>query len=397
MNRTRFFQYFGLIIVFILIVSCKNEGRNYEAGNNGSLSKYGAKAEFMENRYASGFSIKKYPGYKLVEVYDPWQGASGISYSYLLAADISAIDKSLLKEHVFIKTPVKRTVCTSTTHIAFLESLGCTESIVGISGSGLVNNKHVIEAMKRGEIIDVGYEQSMNLELLVLQKPDIVMMYGIESEITAFINKISDLDIPVIMNGDYLEKTPLGKLEWIKFVAAFYDMEEEAAAYFDSIAGEYEKIRQTAAFSANRPLVMEGLPWKDVWYVSPGNTVLANFIRDAGGIYIWDSLESSKAVPMDIESVYKKAAGTDIWINPGTAGSIDDILNNDSRFSHFSPVINSKVYNNNKRMGEGGGNDFWESGVTSPQQVLKDLVNIFHPGVLKDTAMVYYKKLWSKQ
>ena len=41
----------------------------------------------------------------------------------------------------------------------------------------------------------------------------------------------------------------------------------------------------------------------------------------------------------------------------------------------------------------GGGNDDWESGVVNPDAVLHDLVNIFHPGLLPDSAMIYYRRL----
>jgi len=392
----------GIILLMAIIASCNNSGSSGRQSSHKTAPSVDPDANFepIEIKYAHGFSIKKYPDYKVLEVYDPWQGADGVSFSYLLAKDGAAINRSLLDEHIFVATPVDRVVCTSTTHIAFLESLQQTGSIVGISGSGLIHNPGLGQRMNSGEVVDIGYEQSMNLESLVMIRPDLIMMYGIESEITAFINKISELDIPVIMNGDYLERTPLGKLEWIKFVAAFYELEQQACEYFDSVEVMYNEVKRTAMLTSGRPRVMEGLPWKDVWYVSSGNTVLSNYIKDAGGLYIWDSLQSSKAVPMDIESVFERAGDADIWINPGRAKCISDIIETDARFRHFSPLVNDKVYNNNRRMVEGGGNDYWESGVTNPHLVLRDLFNIFHPvagqgppDASKDPLLVYYRRL----
>ena len=57
------------------------------------------------------------------------------------------------------------------------------------------------------------------------------------------------------------------------------------------------------------------------------------------------------------------------------------------------PLRNGNVWNSSLRATAGGGNDYWESGVVNPDAVLHDLVNIFHPGLLPDSAMIYYRRL----
>jgi len=380
----------GIVSLLFFSTSCQTrQDKDFSAPGKEHVSE----SEFIEVRYAKGFTIRHYPDYKILEVHNPWQGAKDISYSYLLASDFKLVSDSLLKQHILIRTPIDRIICTSTTHIAFLESLQKTGSIIGISGTGLISNQQVRDKLREGLILDIGYERSMNLESMVLLKPDLIMMYGIESEVTAYIQKISDLGIPVIMNGDYLEQTPLGKFEWIKFVASFYNLENEASIIFDSIANQYNILKFKAEFVSNRPTVMTGMPWKDVWYISAGNTVLSSYIKDAGGQYLWEDLVSSVATPMDIENVFNKAGKADYWINSGVAASLNDIQGIDDRFRYFSPVIQKKVYNNNARLNIEGGNDYWESGVTQPQLVLKDLINIFHPGLISDSSLVFYKKL----
>jgi hypothetical protein len=39
--------------------------------------------------------------------------------------------------------------------------------------------------------------------------------------------------------GDYLEISPLGRAEWIKFTSAFFNREAEANAFFSKIEGVY--------------------------------------------------------------------------------------------------------------------------------------------------------------
>ena len=380
----------GIIALLFAVTSCQPRQDNVFSIPGKELV---SESALIEVQYAKGFTVRQYPDYKILEVHNPWQGAQGISFSYLLASDFKALTDSLLKKHILVHTPVDRIICTSTTHIAFLESLHKTGSIVGVSGTGLITNPQVRNKLKKGLISDIGYERSMNLESLVLLKPDIIMMYGIESEVTSYIQKISDLGIPVIMNGDYLEQTPLGKFEWIKFVASFYNMENEASIIFDSIANQYNLLKQKTELISKRPTVMTGMPWKDVWYISAGNTVISNYIKDAGGQYLWEDLVSSVAIPMDIENVFSKAGKADYWINSGTAESLNDIQEIDDRFGYFLPLVQKNIYNNNARLNPEGGNDFWESGVTQPQLVLKDLINIFHPGLIADSSLVFYKKL----
>jgi len=68
-------------------------------------------------------------------------------------------------------------------------------------------------------------------------------------------------------------------------------------------------------------------------------------------------------------------------------------LAKDSRFKDFEPFETGRVYNNNKRTNDSGGNDFWESGVVHPEMLLADLIKIFHPDLMPDHELYYYQKV----
>ena len=380
----------SILFLELLLFSCSDKPHNE---NKTVAYNYSEKVDEVEIHTASGFSITRFNDYSVIEVYKPWQGAEELSFRYILAENDRQPPDSLLSSSTLIRVPVNRVVCTSTTHIAFLESLGKADAIVGVSGSDLISNEKIQKKINSGKVHDIGYGRELNYETLILLKPDLVMLYGVESEMTGFIQKLAELDIPVVMNGEYLEEEPLGKYEWIKFTASFFGLDEKAGRMYDSVVNVYEILREKAINISIKPTVMTGLPWKDVWYVSPENTSIANFIQDAGARYLWSGLKSVKAVPMDLEAVYEKSGDVDYWINPGAAESLNDILNVDSRFEHFLPVKNSKIYNNNAKMNLTGGNDYWESGVIHPDIVLKDLIRIFHPDLLPDYELVYYKKI----
>jgi iron complex transport system substrate-binding protein len=65
----------------------------------------------------------------------------------------------------------------------------------------------------------------------------------------------------------------------------------------------------------------------------------------------------------------------------------------DARYGEFKAVIEGKVYNNNARMNPNGGTDYYEGGVAHPDVVLRDLINIFHPGLLPEPQLFYYSKV----
>ena len=343
-------------------------------------------------RYAQGFRVDTASGRICVEVLKPWQGKEISHYIYIIGT-MSSGDKKQ-SGVLFIGKKINRIICTSTTHIAFLDQLGVLDKVVAVSGKKLINNKYILKKLAGGQIADIGYDKNMDYETIVRLQPDVVFLYGIGPEVTSTITRLASLHIPAVIIGDYLERSPLGRAEWIKFFGAFLGKESRAVAWFDSLALQYEKARFTEKTTIDSlPVVMTGLPWNETWYVSGQSSMLATFIHDAGGQYVWEDKAGGDATPMDIEQVYRKAGHADIWINCGTAASIQDILDTDKRLGLFKPVKTGRVYNNNARLNAFGGNDYWESGVIHPDIIIRDLRHIFHPDHMPDYQFYYYRHL----
>jgi iron complex transport system substrate-binding protein len=343
-------------------------------------------------QYARGFRIERFTGYKILHVINPWQGSRTVHFQYILSDDTSRIPDSL-KQHPVIQVPIKRVICMSTTHVAMIDALGESNAIVGISGSDYITHPGLRSKLERGEVRDVGANQTLNYELILTLRPDLVFAYGITAEVNGMVNRLEGLGIPVILNGDYLEDQPLGKTEWIRFLAAFFAGDQKADSVFISIASSYTQLKDLIVDTRQKPSVMTGLPWKDTWYIPGGKSFAAAYIRDAGGAYLWEDLDSREAVPLDLEAIYARAASADIWINCGAAGTLSEIVETDKRLSRFQPVGTGKIFNNNAQINPAGGNAFWESGVMAPHLILADLISIFHPEVLPDHELVYYKPL----
>lgn len=339
--------------------------------------------------YAQKFSLEKIGEYYLVSVFDPWQNAEHSEFSYLLGESRENVPDSLNKFQ-FIKTPVQRVVLMSTTFISQIDALNELKSVSGISGTQYVYNEELRKRIENKEVKDVGYDQGLNYELIVDMDPDVLFLYGVEAGVSQVISKLEDLGVPVVICADYLENDPLGRAEWLKFFSLFYNKYRLADEIFEGISQRYDSICNIATGLDHSPAIFVGLPWKDTWYIAGGQSFAAQFINDAGGRYIWEDLRTTEAVPHDLESVYSRILDADIWINAGEAASLQSILDHDIRFRHLTAFENRSIYNNNKRISDSGGNDYWESGIIRPDLVLKDLVNIFHQG--KD-SLYYYKRL----
>ena len=65
----------------------------------------------------------------------------------------------------------------------------------------------------------------------------------------------------------------------------------------------------------------------------------------------------------------------------------------DPRLTEIPAFASGKIYNNNRRTNEFGGNDYRESGTVNPNLVLRDLIKIFHPDLLPNHEFYYYEQL----
>lgn len=124
-----------------------------------------------------------------------------------------------------------------------------------------------------------------------------------------------------------------------------------------------------------------------------GKSHIAQLINDAGGQYVWADVAKMGSEPVSFEAVLARASEADFWINTSTWASRAEALAEDERFGSFAALQQQRIYNNNARVNEQGGNDYFERGLANPQLLLADLVAIFHPALLPDHTLVYYQQL----
>lgn len=344
--------------------------------------------------YAQGFSIEYFDTYKVLTVKQPWQGAAE-GFTYVLVQRGSQAPGGFDAAQV-IEIPVRSIVTMSTTYFPFLEMLGVLDSLVAVDDATYVFNETVQQRASTGEIGIVGGGAgggAVNVEMLLELAPELIMTSA---------SGVPELDahpalikagLPVVINADYLEASPLGRAEWGKFIAAFYNLEGEANRQFEEVASSYLALKEQVSALSARPTVFTNTDFQGSWYVPGGESYAAILLRDAGADYLWADTPGTGANPLAFEEVFDAAKEANFWLNVGFAGDLASLLMMDERYADFDAFAEGKVYNYNKRVNANGGMDYFESGAARPDLVLADLVAIFHPGLLPEHDFYYYQHL----
>lgn len=291
-----------------------------------------------------------------------------------------------------VQKPLKRVVCTSTSHLPYFELLGEVDAVVGFPGTQYISSDLFVEKVAKGEIKDLGSSQSLNMELLISLDPDAVIAFDAGGA-SGSLDQIQQMDIPVIYNSDFLEQTPLGRAEYIKFFGALLGKERKADSIFRAIERRYQMRAQMALNETKRPTILSGTTYGDAWFLPGGKNWSAVFFRDAGGRYLWGDDPSSGWLELSGEAVYEKAHDADYWIGVSTFETRQELLGQDDRYGDFGAFQGDQVFNYHKKKGPSGGYDFFESGYARPDLVLSDLIKILHPHLLPDYETVYFQRI----
>lgn len=350
--------------------------------------------EAYSPRYATGFDIRSAEGSEslLLVVRDPWQGAEGVEKRLFISRDGEAAPAGF--DGRTLDGEAARIVCMSSSYVAMLDAIGCTDRVVGVSGADFIYNDAVRKGCAEGRIGDVGYDAEMNFERLVSLRPDIVLIYGISGENSTTTGKLDELGIPYFYIGDYLEESPLGKAEWLVAVGEIAGCGAEARERFDSISVRYERMRNrvASAKSIGQPSVMFNSPYGDTWYMPSSRSYVVRLVEDAGGEYVYDGNDGNSSLPIDAEQAYVLADRADCWINVGAYATLGELRSAIPRFAGAPAVRNGRVYAADKRSTLAGGSDYWESAVVNPDLVLRDMITILHPEI-DSSELYYYRKL----
>ena len=376
-----------LILFFCFFIACKTDKKS------DSQLPLEPSTE-IEISHAKGFSIETSSnGLTTIEVSSAWPGAdTSFKYALIPKSKLASITFNKDEYDAVVAIPIERLIVTSTTHIPALEALGVTNKLVGFPNTDLISSEKTRKRIDNGHIEELGNNETLNTEITLNLKPDVVVGFGINNQNKAYETLIRS-NIPVVYNGDWTEESPLGKAEWLKFFAPFFGLETKADSIFKSIEKSYLQTKDIANRATKKPTVLTGGLYKDVWHVAGGKSWMAQFLRDAKTDYLWKETPETGGIGLSLESVLATAQDADYWLNPSMLTSYEEVKESNKHYTQFKAYKDKTVFSNTIAKGETGGLLYYELGPMRPDLVLKDLIHIFHPELLPDHELFFFKPL----
>lgn len=325
--------------------------------------------------------------YTVAKIRNPWD-TSRVMATYILVPR-SFPDDSIAQLPVgtVVRTPLESSLVYSGVHGGVIDELSAAGAITAVADGQYFSNPTIRKGIDSGAITDVGNSMSPSMEKIVALKPEAILTSPFQN---ADHGAIEAINTPIIEMADYMEQTPLGRAEWIKFIGRLYGQTAKADSIFNAVADEYTALANAVSDAKVRPTVLTEQTYQGVWSVPGGDSYMARMLADAAVEYPWSNTRTTGSLQLDPAQVLEKARHADYWLiryfGPMTMESLkaDQPLN--SRFDAFE---NRRVY-----VCDTSTSPLFDEFPFHPERLLLDYVAIFHPELSIGTGRLrYFKRL----
>lgn len=272
------------------------------------------------------------------------------------------------------ETSFKRVIVTTNSHVRLLSELGLADRIAGICEPEQISDSLILAMCADGRIADCGNGMYPNMEKIIALKPDAILVSPFED--TGY-GQLEKLGVPLIQCADYMETSPLGRAEWMRFYGRLFGTEGAKASdsLFCAVSGTYNELAEMEF--AECPRIMLDTKLGSAWYVAGGNSTIGQMIADAGAEYAFRDNAGSGSVPLSFETVYEKASDSDIWLlkNSTSYGMTYSMLeSNFNSYNRFKPFKEGRIW-----VCDVYQVPYFEQTSFHPELLLRDFIGIFHP------------------
>lgn len=335
--------------------------------------------------YAKYITTEKHNGYTTVKIANPWKPGSYLQTYNLVPAD-SAIPDNISKG-TLIRVPLKQSLVYSSVHSGVIKELtGSYNGIKGVCDAEYFDDAEIRKLIEEGKIANCGSSMSPSIEQIIEAEPDAILLSPFQN---AGYGQLTTLGTPIIECADYMENTPLGRAEWIKFFGMLYGKENKADSTFELTKTNYLNLIKLTDTIATRPKVITENVINGVWYVPGGNSYMGNLIKDAGANYPWSDNADTGSLQLDFNQVYDKAHDAKFWLiksfKDETLSSIKQAYALNSKMDAFN---NNGIYFCNTSI-----NTLFTDFPFHPDLLLKEYIKIFHKELLPDYQLKYFKPI----
>ena len=359
---------------------------------DGAIGEFGEGVDYFPEKAtvldAENFTVSYHGYYKRVRVLETSPGGGPAEY---LLVQRGAPDPPDIGDATVVRVPIESIFTSSTTHLPALSVAGALDRLAGVAQGDFISDAEAYARVQSGDAVVFAPAYSVDAEIVVASAPDVLMTSGFEDDAYEL---ISASGTAIVHNGDWIDSTALGRAEWVKFTALFFNAEAESEAWYGDLRARYLDAKALADGAAERPTVHTGIVYGGIWYASGGRSYVARLLADAGADYVWKDDETTGSIPTDLEVQLAVAGDADYWLHAGSAwADTDAAFAEDARYGEFRSARLGNVWNNTLATNERGANDYFETGAVRPDLVLQDLIAIFHPELMPGHEFRYYRNL----
>ena len=234
-----------------------------------------------------------------------------------------------------VRTPVERSAVFIAPHCQLMYELGCKQAIRGVCDLDYINipdvkkraalsgNTSAQNTSAQNPIVNCGSSMAPDIERIIALKPEAILLSPFEN--SGGYGKLDKLHIPIIEAADYMESSPLGRAEWMKFYGMLFGNEEgksngisgscelRADSLFSKIEKEYLKLKAEAGKLPKGLSILTERKTGDVWYVPGGQSTIGILLKDANARYIFSDDQHSGSLAMSPEQILAKGKQVDVW------------------------------------------------------------------------------------
>ena len=362
MNRKIYI--FGALLALLVLTACqggKTTAGEAEEGDTLKMKyaklltivKHGEKGTASLNNDAEDAEYQ----YAEVNVANPWK-AGTLLHRYILIPKGKEGDETVARLALqrtsgmgcttdTVRTPVERSAVFIAPHCQLMYEMGCQQAIRGVCDLDYINIPDVKKraALSRNTaarkasaqntsaqnpIVDCGSSMAPDIERIIALNPEAILLSPFEN--SGGYGKLDKLHIPIIEAADYMESSPLGRAEWMKFYGMLFGNEEgrvkreegksngisgscepKADSLFAKIEKEYLKLKAEAAGYPKGLSILTERKTGNVWYVPGGQSTIGILLKDANARYIFEDDEHSGSLAMSPEQILAKGKQVDVW------------------------------------------------------------------------------------
>ena len=368
--KSSFLSLFVWIGAFLL-TSCQTRTPNEPLAETPAATRYATLLDMQDLDH----------GRTLCRIANPWQ-PQRIAMQYLLLSESDTlltdedIDhlESLYGRVQMLYTPLRHQTITSACYAYLYRLLGSTQYIGTLCDVEYIQDSAIIQAVQSGAILDAGSSMSPNAEVILSTQSEAIWLTPYETGSQAMISAILP-QIPVIYCADYLEGSPLGRAEWMRFFGRLVDKGRQADSLFAVVERNYREIASSQAQDSTHVSLLCELPYGATWYVPGGRSTMSWLYQDAGFQYIWADDTHSGSLALSAEAVYAKAQAADAWIikyyAPESDWSLQDLLAQNPIYSQIHAAQSGGVFACNTAR-----SDYFEVTPFRPDWILSEMRRI---------------------